>query len=368
MRSRSMMLILVSLGFGAVASVGMVQVMLRAPAAATEDKVPVLVATVDLQIKDELSEENVGIEHYPVGLVPDGVISSWEEAQGKRILTRLSRGMPVLQAMIRDKHEINDVEIPPEYKVIAISVDSRDSFYGLLRPGHRVDVIAVTLEEAGERARTFLHDVTVYAVDDKIDLIPDEEKGKHQVSTVQLIVTQQQAEQIALYERGGAIRLVLGSQGDGTVVTTPRSSPMTDEETAKPTESRVNKVLQSAAMGLLEGWQRTISTPPAFPSKVPPITVPPSNSTKHVMEVVTSSGDVLSYEWDDRESLPRLTTPSGASASPSAAQPASATAVAPSSSNPSSVGVSSSSSSESAGNAGSSETRFDYEDDGAEKE
>lgn len=365
MRSRSMMLILVSLGFGAVAAVGMVQVMSRTPATATEEKVPVLVATVDLQIKDELSEENVGIEHYPVGLVPDGVISSWEEAQGKRILTRLSRGMPILQAMIRDKHEVNDVEIPPGYKVIAISVDSRDSFYGLLRPGHRVDVIAVLREDAGERARTFLHDVTVYAVDDKTDLIPDENASKERVTTVQLIVTQQQAEQIALYEREGTIRLVLGSQGDGTVATAPRSSPVIKAEPSEPTESRVATVLQNAAMGLLQGWQRSAPTPPALPNNLPPITVPPANSTKHVMEVVTSSGAVLSYEWDNRDSLPRLTTNTPAPSSPPTAQPASATS---GGAIPSSVGVSSASSNESAGNAGSSETTFDYEDDGAEKE
>ena len=203
-----MMLILVSLGFGAVAAVGMVQVLTRSTQVVEEARVPVLVALTDLNIKDELTVDNVRVELFPISLVPDGVANSWEEAEGKRVLARVSRGMPIMKDMVFDKFQMTDVEVPPGYKRISIRVDTRDSFFGLLKPGHRVDLIAIRQVDGTDVARTFLRNVLVCAVDDKTDRIEENPGESRNASTVQLVVNERQSEAIFLYEATGRMRLV----------------------------------------------------------------------------------------------------------------------------------------------------------------
>lgn len=322
MRSKSMILILVSLGFGAVAAVGMVQVISHSASQPEEERIPVLVALEDLNIKDELTSENVQVELFPASLVPDGVVTSWEEADGKRILARVSRGMPIMAEMILDKNALTDVEVPPGYKVIAINVDARDSFYGLLKPGHRVDLIAIRSDGYADVAKTFLRNVLVYAVDDKTDRIPDRTEGSITVSTVQLVVNQRQAEAVALYESDGSIRLVMGSDSNATEPELVEDVGMLTQSQSRGGEEREEEQgsgmgsLVSGAMSFIGSLRNNVPATPAVspntvaqPAQVsgPAATVVAAPPTpKHTMQVMLTNGAVVNYQWSDRDQLPTL--------------------------------------------------------------
>lgn len=363
MRSKSMILILVSLGFGAVAAVGMVQVISHSSGTQEEERIPVLVALDDLNIKDELTVDNVQIELFPVSLVPEGVVTSWEEADGKKIMARVPRGMPIMQEMILDKHALTDVEVPPGYKVIAINVDARDSFHGLLKPGHRVDVIAIRSIGDSDQAKTFLKNVSVYAVDDKTDRIPVQSEAGTTVSTVQLVVNQQQAEAIALYESEGRIRLVLGSETESKEPELIEDVGLLANDTFRPRENEQASTLGemfSAALGLIkppgENQEPATDATGTQPTSVNRPAAPASTQPQHTMMVMMNNGAVVNYQWSDRSQLPVLQPTVPTFATPGF-NPSSTPGFDP---NATPAGATNGS------NVPATETSFDYVDDGAE--
>lgn len=352
MRSKSMILILVSLGFGAVAAVGMFQVISHSAGAPEEQRIPVLIALENLSIKDELTEENVQLELFPVSLVPEGAVTSWEEVDGKKIMARVPRGVPIMVDMLMDKHAITDVEVPPGYKVIAINVDARDSFHGLLKPGHRVDVIAIRSNGDSDQAKTFLKNVSVYAVDDKTDRIPDQAEAGASVSTVQLVVNQQQAEAVALYESEGRIRLVLGSETNSSEpeliedVNLSLNNPF--QPRSNPNSSSMGSLLSSALSLMSSGNSQDSPDAADAPTSVNRPRTSNQPIAQHTMMVMMNNGAVVNYQWNDRDQLPVLqpTIPTFATPgfAPSATPAGSATGP----------------------NVPATETSFDYVDDGAE--
>ncbi len=347
MRSKSMMLILVSLGFGAVAAVGMVQVISRSTQVVEEDKVPVLVALEDLDIKDELTVDNVQVRMFPVSLVPEGIVGSWEEAEGKKTLSRIGKDMMIMQNMIIEKNKVTDVSIPPGYDRLAINVDARDSFFGLLKPGDRVHVIAIRSDGEKETAKTFLKNVLVYAVDDKTDLIEDEKGEPRTASTVTLVVNQRQAEAIALCDSNGNLRLVMAGQSDSNepeLVEDSVISPPKRETVEQP--SGVASLIGAAA-----GWLQSMQeNAPAAPASVAAPTRPVASGSRanHTMTVMMTNGAAVNYEWQDRSQLPTLRpiVPAGATGTDGI---------------PASVGGP-----DQGGNAPAPGSSFDYVDDGAE--
>ena len=296
MRSRSLMLIMISLGCGAVAAVGMLQVLSQKTAdVETEEKAPVLVALTDLEIKDELTPENVQVEYYPLSLVPDGVVSTWEEGQGKKIMARVHRGMPIMSAMLYDKHQISDVIVPEGYNIIAMKVDKQDSFHGLLKAGDRVDIIGVLKKDGQNTAKTFLKNVQVYAVDNKTDRIPDAEDSPRTISTVQLVVNQAQAEKLALYENLGSIRFTMGSDtgsnvpelvDDSVADSTPSPAPI---PTIPSSNGLGGSLVKQAASGFWSLLERSNENRPAAAQ--------PTQSPQHVMTVFLGDGQETTYEW-----------------------------------------------------------------------
>ena len=320
MRSRSFILILMSLGCGAVAAIGMLQVLSQAPAESNnEKKFPVLVAHGDLNIKDELTAENVRIEYFPETLVPEGVVSSWDEAQGKKIMARVHRGMPIMATALFDKHQISDVIVPEGYKVFPVKVDTQNSFVGLLNPGDRIDVISIHRIDGEDQAKTFLKNVQVYAVGNKTDRIPDPESTQKSISTVQLVVNQIQAERLALYERRGSIRFIMGSDDEGNEPILVDDPPV-EEEIAEPaTVPSTQRVVESQAVGKLlsqaaTGFASMVDEArkahlEAHRARVAAASREPEKPS-HVMILMKNDGSETRYEWPDTEQSPRISTPS----------------------------------------------------------
>ena len=80
MKTKSIMLIAVSLGFGLVAAIGMSQVLGQKNGDAKKvEMTQVFVALVPLEIGDGLNEDNLKVSRRPVTEVPENSISSFEE-------------------------------------------------------------------------------------------------------------------------------------------------------------------------------------------------------------------------------------------------------------------------------------------------
>lgn len=223
MKSKSLILMVVSLGFGLIAAIGISQVMgNNKQTEPTVERSQVLVAAKNLKHGDDLTEENCKIEHWPVEVIPEDAARSFDQIKHMKISTRLSKSLPIVMSDVRNPKDMGIVEIPKGFKLVAIKVSAEDSFIGLLQPGDKVDVIGiVTVREEGTRrsrsrtvAETFLKNIEVYTVDGRLNSAP-REGGNGKNSIVGILVTEKQSEMIALVQKVARLKLVMrGNHAD----------------------------------------------------------------------------------------------------------------------------------------------------------
>ena len=145
MRPKSMILIVVALGCGLVASIGISQVMENrssdAPAPLPTEKI--YVAVRDVPLGQVLNAQMVKFEEWPKDKIPEGAIKTLENIEGRRPLTRLYPGEPILTAKLVDANKFLGAsdKIPKGMRVVSVKVTVDSSASGLLNPGDRVDVL-----------------------------------------------------------------------------------------------------------------------------------------------------------------------------------------------------------------------------------
>ncbi len=235
MRGKSMALLILALGCGLVASIGITQVIKRnpdsaAPAAETE---PVFVATKDVPLGELLNAANVKLEQWPKDKIPAGVLSKHEDVDGHRTKTRIYAGEPILGVKIFGKGAAEpgaSPQIPKGMGLVGVKVDSVSSNGGLIMPGDRVDVL-VHLQPnpsagiAEPTVRTLLQFIKVFAVNDVLNNEGLDRDRSIAAKTVSLLVTPEQAQRVTMASEMGQIRLVLrGLEDDSTGVDIPSFS------------------------------------------------------------------------------------------------------------------------------------------------
>jgi Flp pilus assembly protein CpaB len=218
MKSKSIFLMAVSLGFGLVAAVGITQVMGRnkTEPKAEVPKQPVLVAINDLDINTELTAEMFKEEQWPAEYVPEGVVTSVEEIEGKVCTSRVGKNGTVFLANLVNKWDFRDKKIPAGFKVYGVTLGSADHLYGLLEPGDLVDLIAVFRNNrtTGPSSQTFLRKVRVFNIGSSTSKDPEGRSGVKGNIVVGLLVTEKQSEKIALVNKVADLNLAMRSGED----------------------------------------------------------------------------------------------------------------------------------------------------------
>jgi len=244
MRARSIALLILALGCGLVASIGITQVIgnrATEPAVPTGDGTPIFVVLEEVPFGERLSAQVLRLENWPKDKVPGGALSRIEDIEGRRPRTKLYAGEPVLENKLFPKgasEQGYSTVIPKGYRVVAVKVD-RVSGSGLILPGDRVDVLVHLIRNPARgilktSTRTILQDVKVFAVNDVVETQGQDEK-KITAQTISLLVTPEHAQLIMLAEELGKIRLTMRSPEDNEVAkvldTTP--SELLDASTAE---------------------------------------------------------------------------------------------------------------------------------------
>jgi len=236
MRPKSLMLLVLALGCGLVASLGITQVISKrdggksAPAAETE---AILVVVEDVPLGTPLSSDVLKLEQWPKDKIPDGAMADIKELEGRRALTSLYKGEPILKFKLGTIDGGPDDLIPTGYRVVAVKVNSQSGVGGLILPGTRVDVLVHLGSQGRERGQlartqTILEDIKVFAVNDEFSTQAGSDKQRSIVAkTVSLLVKPDQAEKVTLASELGKIRLVLRSPDDDQQ-TSPRGTSVRD--------------------------------------------------------------------------------------------------------------------------------------------
>lgn len=216
MKSKSFMLMVLSMGFGLVAAIGISQVMGRAaknPTVAAPQMGPVLVSTEHLNVNTFLDETNIKVEQWPVEIIPETAATNIEQIADMATRTPLSKGLPIMISQLVHKNEMQTIHIPEGMKVVAIKMSEDDTFAGLLKPGDKVDVIGHfrAKDGSGYFSKTFLKALKVFSVNARMTVQAGsrEETSTRGSAIVGVLVTERQAEAIVQVQKTGSLKLVL---------------------------------------------------------------------------------------------------------------------------------------------------------------
>ena len=224
MRPKSLLLLILALGCGLVASIGITQVMAKRDgntATSGVETQPILVALDRIPLWTPLSAQVLKLEEWPKDKVPQGALSEIEEVDGRRTRTAIYPGEPILDTKLFGKGANEhgaSVMIPKGYRLVSVKVDSV-SGAGLILPGDRVDVAVILRADPGRgvsetTTKTFLHDIKVFAVNDQFQVDPSTDEKSITAKTVSLVVTPKQAQDVMVCSEAGKIQLVMRSPDD----------------------------------------------------------------------------------------------------------------------------------------------------------
>ncbi|MEW4455733.1 Flp pilus assembly protein CpaB [Bremerella sp. JC817] len=221
MRPKSLILIIIALGCGLVASIGISQVLEQQ----TAQPVPqvemenIFVALEDIDINEPIAPEMIKLEPWPADKIPEGAIRELENVEGRRPRSRLFAGEVILEGKLFGSDEDQGASklIPKGYRVHSIKVTAESAASGLILPGDRVDVL-VYLQVVNQldknrtkrqMTRTILTNCRVFAVNEQIHRETDAQGNSINAKTVSLLVTPKQVEILVLAGQLGKLSLSL---------------------------------------------------------------------------------------------------------------------------------------------------------------
>ena len=243
MKSKQLILIAIALLCGLVSAIGIIQAMGSKGTVEVETpKGPVLVASEDLDIKAELTAENVHLENWPVDMIPEGAATDLEAITGLYTLTRMRSGQAIYSEDVKPESELEVINIPPGHKVINIKVPAEDMISGLLEPGHRVDIIGNfnIRSRGGEQkneTKTFLKGIRIFNIGNVTSTGNKGNKAASASGIVGVLVTEKQSEKIVWARKNGEIRLALvGDMPEGEQPEQPEFNMGNEPEVAETPE------------------------------------------------------------------------------------------------------------------------------------
>ncbi len=308
MKARSIILIAIALGCGAVASIGISQVIGRGGTARVEkvETVKILVAMNDLDINSELTSDNLSLEEWPKKLAPMDALTEWIEVKEKYTRTRVVKGQPIVKGMLTASMGGKEV-IPDDYRVIPIRV-SDDVVSGFVLPGDRVDVLVI-LRAGGEvklpTAKTVLENVRIFAVNDSIEREVTDGQTLN-VRTVSVLVKPKQVELLSLASELGKLRLSLRNPH---AKTSNVALGMTDSNAllgrASESASETPPQRSNGDVGPGSGSKSFDQFVRENGGASAAVAAVPTRTPLHVMTMHTPGG-VVKYTWYDDNELPEV--------------------------------------------------------------
>jgi pilus assembly protein CpaB len=234
MRTKSLVLLVLALGCGLVASIGISQIIEqnKNSAVATETEA-ILVAMKPITAQEQLKAENIKLEQWPKNLVPKGALTKIEEIEGRRVKHALAPGEPILQnKLVGEQDKRPTIEVPPGYRLKAVHADAVSAVGNLIQPGDRVDVLVYLKNFKGgkqmQATSTILQDIKVFAVNDQWRAQDDTGGESIATKNVTLLLTPEQAERLTLASELGKVSLVLRSPDDNLKTEVSHGTTATD--------------------------------------------------------------------------------------------------------------------------------------------
>jgi pilus assembly protein CpaB len=182
-----------------------------------------VVASEQIPEGASLSRENLRVEKWPIGTIPDSAWSSIDSAVGRVARVAIFEGEPIVAGRLAPPGTDPglQVKITPGLRAMAVRIDDVAGLSGLIQPNSRVDVLVTmrpSQSEPNQVAKLFMSNMRVLAVGTVVTSGPDNRTIN--ATTATLEVTPEEAERLALATREGTIQLVLRGFGDPDAIQT----------------------------------------------------------------------------------------------------------------------------------------------------
>jgi pilus assembly protein CpaB len=313
-----MVLIVIALGCGLVASIAISQVMERGGGGPSQlETVPIYVAMSDIDVNEQLTASNVEMEEWPKTKVPEGATTNYEDIKERFAQTRMYAGEPILLRKLADEISGPAIQIPDGYRVLSLKVRMDTAVSNLVRPGDRVDIFGYfragkDIPKTG--TREILRNVRVFAVNSETEQVGDQDGETIVAKTVSVLVKQDQVAKLMLATELGTLRLALRrpneqeNRNSGETATIESlfgtRSEMADDRSAHSTGSSKPAGLLQFLSGL-----KSAASPPAgttagsFSPTATAMSMPQQAKPQWEMTLLTPDGGT-NFTWRDTEQLP----------------------------------------------------------------
>ncbi|WP_105189646.1 Flp pilus assembly protein CpaB [Pseudoalteromonas sp. T1lg48] len=190
-------------------------------------KVPVIVATRELNKGDIIDQSAVAVREVPQDYLAPGAMhpSAFAEADGQMLLDHVAKGQPILRSFLPGKgvEQFSDI-IADGRRAVTISIDERNSNAGMLVAGDKVDLFLMR-EKSNEQSRLdlLIERVTVLAtgkvtVDKHRELVDEIYSDPSNYSTVTLDLSAFDAARVTLAKEHGEFVALLRNRRDALQV------------------------------------------------------------------------------------------------------------------------------------------------------
>jgi pilus assembly protein CpaB len=182
-----------------------------------------LVATADVARGDVLGSEQLAIKQWPKDHVPDGVLTSMDDAIDRTATVKLFVGEPILLRKLAPKDAGRGMAaiIPTGMRAFTIATSHVSAGGGFALPGNHVDVLLTTTSNqndgtGGAATTTLLQHVQILAVAQVVDAPDTNLMDPKATRDVTLLVTPNQAAKLDLGMNKGLLHLSLRNATDST--------------------------------------------------------------------------------------------------------------------------------------------------------
>jgi pilus assembly protein CpaB len=314
MKNRAIIPLVIGLGVGLVAVKLSVDVVQKARAAGgNDDMLSVVVAQQMIPMGVEIKPAMLSVARSSKSLAPQGGFSDPEKLAGRVVRSPVLKGMPVIEEMLSAPGTPAGLSslVPAGYRAVAVKVEEETSVAGFLKPGCRVDVVAL-LSVRGAKggasqmiSKVLLQDVTIGAVGQS--LTGDAESSATLSRSVTLLVKPEEVPVLHLAATQGKIRLAMrhyddmGANANG-VARESELDPDARPQGGKPEESG----FLSGLAGLFQPKQASGEAPkPAWVAEMDKKNEPVEVRPPFVMTLMQGS-KVEAVAFENSSSMQRL--------------------------------------------------------------
>lgn len=219
MKVKSLMMLVVAVGCGLVAMLGVRQVLNKGDKKEVVKTANVLMTIAEIAPGTPLNESNVKFKSWAIDQIPEGSVTKLEEYKDRSIKTRAVPGEIVMKAKLSEQGVRGaSVEIPDGKRVFTTSVDMTKTHSGLILPGDFVDVYVTFTSRKPQGGmstitKVILERVKIFATDNLTDA-GGTDSNQVKSKNISLLLEPREGAILKLAEKKGEVHLALRAASD----------------------------------------------------------------------------------------------------------------------------------------------------------